>query len=308
MAALSRFFGFDRLDTETFATSHILSPRALFAVRLVVTLYALAVLGAMFYQNRGPFFFYLTCWGFLGLTTYFILATAFSAVYCFGPGAAARVRRPRHTLVAVNEPQNGADMDASACSDDSDRWSVRAADLPLFAPQYRPYQVVLWFLYDTVIVFHVLVPIIYWSMLYGPSHHSTPFLTFTNVASHATDLVLILIEVACNRAPLVASHSLIIIVCLLLYMALAYVVYAGQHYFVYPFLDYHLNSGWKVVLTLLAMVAGSVVLFYIQYFVHATRDRLGACQREKAAVPARGQVERLATPAMGMEKDVDLKE
>ncbi|RKP37309.1 hypothetical protein BJ085DRAFT_10807, partial [Dimargaris cristalligena] len=224
----------ENFDPERFVTSNIVGPRFLFYARLLIALYSLATIVVMFVTSEERFFWYMTSWSFFGLTIYFALATFISWRYCFGP---LRFTEHQNPLARVSTP-------------------VRAA---------------YWFLYESVAVLHLLVPIVFWALLSSAFDTSTSLTMFSSIGPHATDFFLMATEVLFNRQLLQLSHMVVLLIVLALYLALAYLVWGATQVFVYSFLNFHKLHGY-IALVVLAMGVFCCLLFLIQYFVHRGRD------------------------------------
>ncbi|RKP37308.1 hypothetical protein BJ085DRAFT_4272, partial [Dimargaris cristalligena] len=216
-------------DPEWFVTSNLVSPRVLLIIRLLLFMFALGTLIAMFVANSYRFFYYMTCWSFFGLTIYFGLATYVSARYCSGPLRYTELANPLYRASSL----------------------TRAG---------------YWFLYESMVTFHLLVPIIYWSLLRDTFITSVPLYIYTGLASHAADLAVIAVEVLLNRQRLQLSHIIVPLLIMALYLGLAYTVWGARGIFVYPFLNFQRLHGW-VAAIMLALVVFCSVLFLFQYVV-----------------------------------------
>ncbi|KAJ1980151.1 hypothetical protein H4R34_002560 [Dimargaris verticillata] len=231
-----RFFRLDNFDAERFVTSNLVKPRMLFAIRLALALYCIATVVVLFVTTGVRFFHYMTDWSYLGLTVYMMLATVVSGRYCFG----AMPYSPGQNLLER-------------------------------APSWA--RALYWFLYETVVTFHILVPVVYWALLSSQLRTDTSLELYSSIAPHAIDFVVMAVELIFNRQILEVSHVVIPVIILALYLALAFLVWGTEHYFVYSFLDFYKLHGW-VALICVAIAVAFCIIFFVQLYLHRLREYL----------------------------------
>ncbi|KAJ1644135.1 hypothetical protein IWQ61_010451, partial [Dispira simplex] len=212
-AKFYRFFRMETYDAELYITSNLVQPRVLFFVRLFLMLYCVATTIVLFYANSYRFFYFMTCWSFLGLTIYLIIATVVSGRYCFGP--ANMGQRPN-----------------------------------LLEGAPRIVQLVHWWLYETITTFHILVPLVYWTLLKSQLNTNSALHFYTSIGAHAIDFVVMAIEVLLNRQKVVPTHCVILLIILVLYLGLAYLVWGATGFFVYSFLNFEAKKGFVALYVL----------------------------------------------------------
>lgn len=131
-----------------------------------------------------------------------------------------------------------------------------------------------WFLCNNSVVFACTISSIYWTMLYQPEHNS-----LNNYLVHATNSLLLLIDLFVIRHPHRLSHCIYPMTCGALYMlfTVVYTVCGGTdgqgNNYVYPILDWKHNT---ISATIVGV--GSVLLLGIAHFgvnlIHRLREKL----------------------------------
>ncbi|KAJ1979273.1 hypothetical protein H4R34_002889 [Dimargaris verticillata] len=127
-------------------------------------------------------------------------------------------------------------------------------------------------MYECVATFHVFVPLMYWIVLSRGFRSETPLISYCGIAPHSLNLVVVIIEEVLNRHHLHPSHAIVPLAVLLLYLAWSYVLYAIRHEYVYPFLDINVYHGF-VALFLVAIALATVIVFFVQLYLHNRRDQ-----------------------------------
>ncbi|KAK5810256.1 hypothetical protein F5H01DRAFT_323452 [Linnemannia elongata] len=137
-------------------------------------------------------------------------------------------------------------------------------------------------LYASVVVFHIVVPAIYWGMLFDPNNTMDTLNKYVDFSHHGADFACILIEMVFNRMELPWVAILGPLGMIILYMFLAWVYFAARGEWLYGFLDWSkgpVAAGWYI--GLLAIFA---LLFVIQKYIHQGRD--SALKGRRAVVAA----------------------
>ncbi|OTB17247.1 hypothetical protein K445DRAFT_315888 [Daldinia sp. EC12] len=232
---LSSFkFGTGNWDPEhRFETSWLFPPYVLFALRLLMSLYAFITLlfnigyqcanidlgGCEASRREFSYFTVLTYWG---LAFYMLVASIHTFTYA--------------------------------------RYSV-----PLLDRFPRPLQALHALYYSTVTTFPFLVTIVYWGVLYGygSAWFPTVYGAWTNVSQHALNSFYALFEIFLTSVgPQPWIHALWLIVLMALYLALAYVTKATKGFYVYPFLDPE-KTGSLVAAYIFGIAAATLVIYVI---------------------------------------------
>ncbi|KAG0272089.1 hypothetical protein BGZ95_012169, partial [Linnemannia exigua] len=127
-----------------------------------------------------------------------------------------------------------------------------------------------WLLYSTVVTYHFIVPIVYWTMLNsGATMNALGH--WQNYSVHAIDGVFALFELCFNRHFLQPIHSVVVAGVMLLYMLLTFVVKKTKGTWVYPFLDW--DQGPICVAYYLGIAVGLFVIFFLLLALHRLRNR-----------------------------------
>ncbi|TVY16585.1 hypothetical protein LARI1_G006166, partial [Lachnellula arida] len=186
--------------SHRFATSWLLTPWVLFAVRAVFALYAFTTLFFIIgWQASGhdgfdihdvrKSFSYFTILCYWGQAIYFLLASTHTFTYA-------------HTTQPL---------------------------LRRLPPFLRTLYTLL---HTTVTVFPLLVTLIFWSILYPTLPITTPFALYTNTSQHALNALFALFEIAATRAaPAPWIHLLWCALLLALYCGLAFATEAVKGYY-----------------------------------------------------------------------------
>jgi len=125
--------------------------------------------------------------------------------------------------------------------------------------------------YSTITVYPILVTIVYWSLLY--SGFNSKFNVWSNVTQHALNSVFCLFEIFIPRTdPLPWIHILWLVIMLALYLGVAFITLATEHFYVYSFLDYHSKGGrGRVAGYILGILVAAIVIFIIVHFIMLLR-------------------------------------
>ncbi|KAK0661081.1 hypothetical protein DIS24_g3035 [Lasiodiplodia hormozganensis] len=217
--------------SHRFATSWLLPPGALFALRALLSVYAFTTAffnlgwrGTHHLGGVGQSFSYFTNLTYWGLAFYFAFAALHTGTY----------------------------------------WLTGR---PLLARWPPALQVLHAIYYSTVTNFPFIVTIVYWAILSGNSF-VTPFTSYYNVSAHAMNSGFALLEVLLPRtAPSPWWHMGPLVVLLALYLALAYITYYTQHFYVYSFLDIQSNGSGSVTGYCFGILIGMAIIFVIVHFL-----------------------------------------
>ncbi|KAF1989558.1 hypothetical protein K402DRAFT_349458 [Aulographum hederae CBS 113979] len=116
-------------------------------------------------------------------------------------------------------------------------------------------------LYSTVVVFPWLVTIVFWTLLFSGTFTSS-LNAWTNITQHGLNAVFAFLEIVHPRtaAPPI-WHLLPLITLLGLYLALAFITVATQHFYVYDFLDYRVSGARAVAGYCFGILGGVIVVF-----------------------------------------------
>ncbi|KAI0186347.1 hypothetical protein EV127DRAFT_484304 [Xylaria flabelliformis] len=248
MARIRLFLTYPFDPTHRFETSWLVSPKILFFIRALISLYIFTVL--LFnigYNCARPSlggcdtsrdnFSYFTVLSYWGLGFYFLISAFHTFMY------ARRGTSPLNS------------------------WP-------------RALQWLHSVYYSTATVFPFLVIIVFWSLLSSPTTLSTTYSAWSNISQHALNAVFATIEIVLPRtSPAPWDHLPVQLFLVALYLALAYITHATKGFYTYSFLDPGLQ-GSLVAAYVFGIAIGICILFaVIQGLIWvrrwATEEKLG---------------------------------
>ncbi|KAF9330307.1 hypothetical protein BG006_006725, partial [Podila minutissima] len=188
---IAHAFKLDRFEPERIVTSNLVGPKTLAGIRFVETLYVWIVIISKWATSASAqdYLKYFTNLTYCGLAAYLLCTSLWTIGY---------LRQP---------------------SSERNDWINNKAGGWLGYLH--------WLLYSTVICFHVIVPIVFWTLL-NTGTLPTPLARWQNISVHLLDGVLAISELVFNRHFLQPIHSLFVAGVMLFYMFLTFVVYATQ--------------------------------------------------------------------------------
>ncbi|KAJ2082676.1 hypothetical protein H4R24_001426 [Coemansia sp. RSA 988] len=139
----------------------------------------------------------------------------------------------------------------------------------------RTLQLLHWLLFESALVYAVVVTAMFWGLLYKAQTYSTAEHRWLNASVHATNAVCILVDAAAGAMVFSAhwSHPLVLVVIVTLYLALVFLNKAINGWFAYDFINYK-EHGWVVLATALGIAAGIVVVYYALHGILVLLDKL----------------------------------
>jgi len=132
----------------------------------------------------------------------------------------------------------------------------------------------IWILYEMLVTYHIIVPVVYWFALASPQPNVVS--TWVNVSVHGMDLTLMAFEFFLNQIPVVRTHVIPMLIVAILYCAYTWVVHAipygpdGIHRWVYPFLSW--DSATSAVGWYLGLFIAFIVIYFFCFGIHKLRD------------------------------------
>ncbi|KAI8577124.1 hypothetical protein K450DRAFT_253761 [Umbelopsis ramanniana AG] len=236
--AVIRWFKLDQFEPERAVTSNWVSSRTLLMIRTLPVLYGLIVLfGNMGTMARDGLFQYFFCFftdmTYIGLCSYLLCVYGHHVRYLLSP-------KP-HT------PQSFFNQ-----------WS------------FLNYLFVI--LYHTIICFNIVTPVVFWALIYGyiKNQVSNTEQWWLATSVHAVSFFMMMTEVTFTKMVCVPRMVLFPLFVLILYTCLTFVIFAVDHAWVYPFLDWSQGAEAAIWYALVALVA--VIGFFLNYGVHQLRD------------------------------------
>ncbi|KAI0452846.1 hypothetical protein F5B21DRAFT_481924 [Xylaria acuta] len=117
--------------------------------------------------------------------------------------------------------------------------------------------------YSTATVFPFLVLIVFWALLSSPTTLSTPYSAWSNVSQHILNAAFAATEIVLPRtSPAPWDHLPFLIFLVALYLALAYLTHATKGFYTYSFLDVE-RQGSLVAAYVFGIAIGICVLFAV---------------------------------------------
>ncbi|CAO3630316.1 unnamed protein product [Mucor hiemalis] len=194
------WFGLDQFEPERAVTSHFVSSKTLFLIRLPLSLYSLIVMWVdiIWTIKSGEFrhfFAYFTDLTFIGLHAYLITTLYHHAKYLW--------------------------------SEKSDYTTLRRPSSFLDQSPILNYLFV--YLYHTVIVYNIQTPVVFWALLADEKlfkAHLSPVDFWISISLHAVTLFILLLEVTLNRMIVMKRMVLLVFGTVVLYMCLTFIIFA----------------------------------------------------------------------------------
>ncbi|KAF9286361.1 hypothetical protein BGZ68_003012 [Mortierella alpina] len=224
----------DRFEPDRIVTSNLVRPLTLAVLRGITCLYTVIVIISVWVTSNSfsDWAMFFTNESYFGLTIYLVCSSIWSIGY---------LRRP------VQE---------------------RAQWLKNRSPWWGWLH---WLLYSTVITYHIIVPIVYWTMLNVAGKNMSALATWQNVSVHAVDGVFAIFELIFNRHFLQPIHSVVVAAVMVLYMFLTFVVRRTEGKWVYPFLNW--DQGAICAAYYLGIAIGLFIIFFVLLVLHKYRNR-----------------------------------
>ncbi|KAI9266722.1 hypothetical protein BDA99DRAFT_506501 [Phascolomyces articulosus] len=232
--AIIRWFGFDKFIPEAAVTSHWVSTEVFLVIRTIVTLYSTIVLwtniGSTAHNGAFQQFFAF----FTNLTFIGLHAYLVTALY-------------HHVRYILGKKQ-----------------------LESFINQPSILNYLYYYLYHTILVFNIITPVVYWSLLAGGDNNVTAMAVWLNVSVHGVSFFLMMSEMIFCRIKMQINMVLLVFINVVLYMFLSFIVHASAGFWVYPFLDW--DQGAVAAGLYIGVAACFIVAFFIQMLFHFIRD------------------------------------
>ncbi|KAG0230662.1 hypothetical protein B0O80DRAFT_463026 [Mortierella sp. GBAus27b] len=242
---LRKFFGYDNLDLSRFVSSNIVSATTLLYIRFIVALHLTAVFIATLYVSARDGVFYMVPTTFTNLSNIGLTAYYLTATY--------------HSISYY-----------------------RCKDLRSLTNQHWFLTSALSLLYASTVVFHIVVPAIYWGMLFDPNNTMDTLNQYVDYSHHGADFACILVEMIFNRMELPWVAVLGPLSMIILYMFLAWVYFAARGEWLYGFLDW--SKGPMAAAWYIGLLVIFGLLFVLQKYIHQGRDAI--LKRRRATVAA----------------------
>jgi len=235
------FLGYARMDPRVALTSPFISVGALAGLRTLLACYSLAVGITSFYIDAqeniaGYWFFYYTNLTYVCLIAYFINAAVHTVAYA------------RLCAKAVTYPKPSTLQQGSVLTQMH------------FA------------LYAAVVSVHIVVPVVYFALLFDPKKPEVALNEWTNFSQHGGDLACVLVEVVLGGMVYRWKDAVPGFVGSIIYLFWMWIVYAIWGIWAYGFLAF--SRGPKVTVWYFAIVAIYIAAVCVQYALHWVKWRI----------------------------------
>lgn len=128
-------------------------------------------------------------------------------------------------------------------------------------------------LQSTVVTFPILVTIVFWALLSGPSTFETVYSSWDAVSFHALNTVFSLFEIILTNSPPAPWLTLPFGIFFLAgYLGIAYITHATQGFYTYSFLDLQKQHA-KVAAYIVGIAVGEIIIFCLIRGVIVLRER-----------------------------------
>ncbi|KAG8844560.1 hypothetical protein FRB91_002532 [Serendipita sp. 411] len=226
-------------------TSGTVKPWVLFLIRLLLAIWSVAaglahIILSQAVLDEIPFkqyYVYFTRLTFIGLTSYFCAAAFHSGFF----------------VLSLRQLKKGE--------------ATRAPWYPL-QKWGRVLQFLHLALFSTIITYPIIVTVVYWAILASNQSFSSPFYSWSNIAFHALNSVLLLVELIFGRVRLYLGYWIVCAIVLALYLGMAYLVHSVQDIWVYGFLDPQKPGAHVAAYIVGILVAETVVFIVIWGLIH----------------------------------------
>jgi hypothetical protein len=152
--------------------------------------------------------------------------------------------------------------------------------------------------------------VVFWAIIFDNVFYDK-FDRWSNVSEHALNSVFALFEIIVPRTTKTPKlHIIPLILILALYLGLAYVTLAVDHFYVYSFLDTRLHRRSIVAAYIIGILVGTVIMFFIVHFLiklrrWLTEDKMG---RTGIFSSRTGYVQDVEARGVHLTKDVEMME
>eukprot|EP00730_Choanoeca_flexa_P012172 TRINITY_DN3536_c0_g1_i1.p2 TRINITY_DN3536_c0_g1~~TRINITY_DN3536_c0_g1_i1.p2 ORF type:complete len:291 (+),score=42.37 TRINITY_DN3536_c0_g1_i1:1299-2171(+) len=236
----NNWYHWEKCTPLALAGSFASSPKVLMIYRILIALYCFSILMWLVARPRGQFAYYFyTIWNFTMLTLYFGMAASQS----------------------VAASQKAFNLSSSYAVSFFDRLTM--------------------ILFEVCMTMVFLVDVVLWTVLYPQAKHQMEhsddddaccekFLNFDSYNVHGFNLIFMLGELSLNRIPIVWSHSIFVMLWLLMYGIYSWFVFEYGDKWVYFFLDTSKKAApaWYT-----GMFALHLIFFYLVFGLNKLKRR-----------------------------------
>ncbi|KAF8703092.1 hypothetical protein AX14_014205 [Amanita brunnescens Koide BX004] len=128
-------------------------------------------------------------------------------------------------------------------------------------------------LYTTVVTFPIIVTIVFWAVLSGPSTFDNKFDTWSNISLHALNTAFALFEISLTNVPrppwIYLPLNIVLLAC---YLGVAYITSGTQHFYTYEFLDPK-REGPVLAGYIVGIAVGECIVYALVYLAVVLRQK-----------------------------------
>ncbi|PPQ74633.1 hypothetical protein CVT26_007442 [Gymnopilus dilepis] len=140
-------------------------------------------------------------------------------------------------------------------------------------------------LLTSVITYPILVTVVFWVLLSGPSTFASTYSTWSNISKHALNSIFALFEILFTNVPSMPWLNLFITIIILgCYLGIAYITHATQDIYTYSFLNPR-KEGAKLAAYIVGIAVGQIVIFLLVQGGLVLRQRLTQQRLSTGAEP-----------------------
>ncbi|KAJ2742970.1 hypothetical protein GGI20_004103 [Coemansia sp. BCRC 34301] len=135
-------------------------------------------------------------------------------------------------------------------------------------------QLLHWLLFNSVVLFAVVVTAMYWSLIYRADDYRSAEQRWSTASVHALNSACVLVDVLVGAMIFSPhwSHSLTLAAIGMLYFALAFINEAVNGWFTYDFLNYNKHKA-TVAPVIIGIIVGFLLVYYVIYGLQLLLER-----------------------------------
>ena len=223
----------------------------LWLIRLLFTLYSIgSLIFSIVYYDTTKWPVFLTNWGLVLTTVYFITALFVSGYYMFNP------RHQHPPMVSTDIPMYTKEQSQQGQQDQESSNSDPTSNTTLpFAVKF------LWAWHQFTLSIILALTILYWILIRSSNDFETPTRSFSYINDHGGLFTLLVIDFCFSKIPIRILHVVYCQLVTILYLIVTIIYNFAANDAVYPgVLDWQNKAGWSAVY----VVGGLILLFVVQ--------------------------------------------
>ena len=132
-----------------------------------------------------------------------------------------------------------------------------------------------WFLFSTSYAMCFMVSLVFWILLYNPTHFQEELDLFITIDRHGVILIAIIFQYAMNRIPVRILHAMYVILIALVFFVHTYFYYLSTGNLVYEIFDWR-NSSGKTVGVAIGLAGAISVLQVLLFLFDLLKNKIGS--------------------------------